>query len=228
MKSLADIAAQLQGYDPQALAVPQVDAILAQLVHPLADSETNPIADALGRVLADDVVSPVDVPPHDNSAMDGFAFDGRQLAPDAPLALQVVGTALAGKAWHGKVAPGQAVKIMTGAIMPAGLDTVVPQEFTRPAGDDRIEIPAGALKRGDNRRLAGEDLKAGRPALPRGERVGPAACGLLASLGVPTVSVVRRLKVAYFSTGDEILSLGEPPREDLRGRCQDSNHRRLW
>ncbi|WP_427912445.1 molybdopterin molybdotransferase MoeA [Ramlibacter sp. MMS24-I3-19] len=220
MKSLADIAAQLQGYDPQALAVPQVDAFLAQLVQPVTGNETVSIADALGRVTADDVVSPVDVPPHDNSAMDGYAFDGSQLAADAPLQLQVVGTALAGKAWHGSVAQGQAVKIMTGAIMPAGLDTVVPQEFTRPAGDDRVEVPAAVLKRGDNRRLAGEDLKAGRPALARGERLGPAGCGLLASLGVPTVRVVRRLKVAYFSTGDEILSLGEAPRE---GAVYDSN-----
>lgn len=220
MKSLAEIAAQLEGYDPQALTVPQVDAFLAQLVHPVAGRETIPIADALGRVLADEVVSPVDVPPHDNSAMDGFAFDGSQLAADAPLVLQVVGTALAGKGWQGQVAAGQALKIMTGAILPTGLDTVVPQEFTRPAGEGRIEIPAGALRRGDNRRLAGEDLRKGRSALARGERLGPAACGLLASLGVPTVPVCRRLKVAYFSTGDEILSLGEPPRE---GAVYDSN-----
>jgi molybdopterin molybdotransferase len=97
---------------------------------------------------------------------------------------------------------------------------VVPQEFTRAAGEGRIEIPAGVLKRGDNRREAGEDLQAGRPALLRGERLGPAACGLLASLGLPTVRVLRRLRVAYFSTGSEILSLGEPLRE---GAVYDSN-----
>jgi molybdopterin molybdotransferase len=134
--------------------------------------------------------------------------------------LQVVGTALAGKAWQGSVAAGQALKIMTGAILPPGLDTVVPQEFTRAAADGRVEVPADVVRRGDNRRLAGEDLKAGLPALQRGERLGPAACGLLASLGLPTVQVARRLKVAYFSTGDEILSLGEPPRE---GAVYDSN-----
>jgi molybdopterin molybdotransferase len=220
VKSLADIAAQLQGYDPQALPASQVDAFLAQLVQPVAGHESVDVADALGRVLADDVISPLDVPPHDNSAMDGFAFDGAQLSADAPLALQVVGTALAGKAWHGTVGPGQAVKIMTGAIMPAGLDTVVPQEFTQATSDGRITVPAGVLRRGDNRRHAGEDLRAGRPALLRGQRVGPAACGLLASLGLPTVKVMRRIKVAYFSTGDEILSLGEPPRE---GAVYDSN-----
>ncbi|MFD0669544.1 molybdopterin molybdotransferase MoeA [Ramlibacter sp. MAHUQ-53] len=220
MKTLEQIAAELQGYDPQALPAAAVNDFLARLAEPVAGSETVGVLDALGRVLAEDLVSPISVPPHDNSAMDGFAFDGAQLRPDAPLVLEPVGTALAGKAWQGAVGPGQCVKIMTGAIMPAGLDTVVPQEFTRPAGEGRIEVPAGALKAGDNRRLCGEDLMAGRPALLRGERLGPAACGLVASLGLAEVKVVRRLKVAYFSTGDEILSLGEAPRE---GAVYDSN-----
>jgi molybdopterin molybdotransferase len=131
-----------------------------------------------------------------------------------------VGTALAGKAWQGQVGRGQCVKIMTGAIMPAGLDTVVPQEFTKALPDGRVEIPAGLLQPGDNRRHAGEDLMQGRPALRAGERIGPAACGLIASLGIAQVEVFRRLKVAYFSTGDEILSLGEPARE---GAVFDSN-----
>ncbi|GAC1543143.1 MAG: molybdopterin molybdotransferase MoeA [Ramlibacter sp.] len=220
MKSLAEIAAQLQGYDPHALLAPQVDAFLAQLVQPVAGVQAVGIADALGRVMADDVVSPLNVPPHDNSAMDGFAFDGSQLLAGQTLRLQVVGTALAGKAWQGQLGAGQALKIMTGAILPDGLDTVVPQELARTVVSGSIEVPADVVQRGDNRRLAGEDLAAGRPALLRGERLGPAACGLLASLGLPTVSVVRRLKVAYFSTGDEILSLGEPTRE---GAVYDSN-----
>ncbi len=164
-------------------------------------------------------MSPISVPPHDNSAMDGFALDGAQLQPGAPLTLKIVGTALAGKAWPGTVGSGECVKIMTGAIMPAGLDTVVPQEFTRVDGDT-VHIPIGVLQRGDNRRLLGEDLMAGRPALAAGTRLGPAACGLLASLGVPAVPVYRRLRVAYFSTGDEILSIGEAPRE---GAVYDSN-----
>ena len=219
MKTIEQIAAELQGYDPQALSAGQVNEFLARLVTPVDATERVSPFGALGRVLAEDVISPISVPPHDNSAMDGFAFDGAQLGLDA-LALDVVGTAYAGKAWQGTVKPGQCVKIMTGAIMPAGLDTVVPQEFTRPAGEGRIEVPAGALKAGDNRRLCGEDLMAGRPALLRGERLGPAACGLVASLGLAEVKVVRRLKVAYFSTGDEILSLGEAPRE---GAVYDSN-----
>ena len=131
----------------------------------------------------------------------------------------MVGTAFAGKAWQGEVRAGQCVKIMTGAVMPAGLDTVVPQELVSLEGE-HVLIPAGALQAGDNRRCAGEDLMAGQPALRAGERLAPAACGLVASLGVAQVEVFRRLKVAYFSTGDEILSLGEPPRE---GAVYDSN-----
>ncbi|RYF36939.1 MAG: molybdopterin molybdenumtransferase MoeA [Comamonadaceae bacterium] len=219
-RTIADIGAQLQGYDPQALSADAVNAFLAQLVAPVEDTESVPVLAALGRVLARDLVSPISVPPHDNSAMDGFAFDGAQLAAGTPLRLALVGTALAGKAWSGSVGPGQCVKIMTGAIMPAGLDTVVPQEFTKTGDDGRIEIPGGLLQPGDNRRLAGEDLMQGRPALLRGERLGPAALGLIASLGIAEVPVVRRLRVAYFSTGDEILSLGEPPRE---GAVYDSN-----
>jgi molybdopterin molybdotransferase len=218
--SIAEIAVRLQGYDPQALSADGVGAFLAELVHPIAETQSVAVIDALGRVLASDLVSPISVPPHDNSAMDGYAFDGGQLAGGGPLQLAIVGTALAGKAWQGTVGPGQCVKIMTGAIMPAGLDTVVPQEFTKTLPDGRIEIPAGLLQPGDNRRHAGEDLMAGRPALFAGERLGPAACGLVASLGVPRVEVFRRLKVAYFSTGDEILSLGEPQRE---GAVYDSN-----
>jgi len=216
---IAEIAARLQGYDPQALSADAVGAFLAQLVQPVHETEGVGVPLALGRVLAGDLVSPVSVPPHDNSAMDGYAFAGAQLAACA-LQLDVVGTALAGKAWQGTVGPGQCVKIMTGAIMPAGLDTVVPQEFTKTVADGRIEIPAGLLQPGDNRRFKGEDLMEGRPALHAGERLGPASCGLVASLGIGQLTVVRRVKVAYFSTGDEILSLGELPRE---GAVYDSN-----
>ncbi|MEO8654825.1 MAG: gephyrin-like molybdotransferase Glp [Ramlibacter sp.] len=220
MKSIAQVAAQLQGYDPQALSAGAVNDFLARLVEPVRQTEEVAIFDALDRVLAKDLVSPISVPPHDNSAMDGYAFDGEQLKPDAALSLEVVGTALAGKAWHGNVAAGQCLKIMTGAIMPAGLDTVVPQELTQAAGEGRIAIPPGLLRPGDNRRLKGEDLHEGMPALRRGERLTPAACGLVASLGIATVSVVRRLRVAFFSTGDEILSVGDAPRE---GAVYDSN-----
>ncbi len=219
MKSIVQIAARLQGYDPQALAAESVNAFLSQLVEPVAESQDVGIFEALGRVLAQDLVSPISVPPHDNSAMDGYAFASAQLRADAPLTLEVAGTALAGKAWQGELAAGQCVKIMTGAIMPAGTDTVVPQEFVTVQGS-AVTIPPGLLQPGDNRRLKGEDLHEGRPALHAGERLLPAACGLIASLGLKTVNVRRRLRVAYFSTGDEILSLGEAPRE---GAVYDSN-----
>ena len=219
MKSIEQIAAELQGYDPQALSAASVNDFLARLVEPVTQAEELPLFDALDRVLAQDVVSPVSVPPHDNSAMDGYAFDGSQLRDDTPLTLTPVGTALAGKAWQGSVGPGQCLRIMTGAIMPAGLDTVVPQEFAKAEGET-ITIPPGLLQPGDNRRLQGEDVKQGQPALRQGTRLSPAALGLAASLGIPTVRVWRRLKVAYFSTGDEILSLGEAPRE---GSVYDSN-----
>jgi len=219
MKSIEQIAAELQGYDPQALSATAVNEFLSRLVTPVTDTEALGIFEALDRVLAQDMISPVSVPPHDNSAMDGYAFDGSQLRPDQALTLTPVGTALAGKAWQGTVGAGQCVRIMTGAIMPTGLDTVVPQEFVKTEGD-AITLPAGLLQPGDNRRLLGEDVMAGQPTLRKGERLKPAALGLAASLGIKTVQVMRRLKLAYFSTGDEILSLGEAPRE---GAVYDSN-----
>ena len=221
MKTLDQIAAALQGYDPQALPVDQVHAFLQALVTPLpaTASEALPLFEALDRVLAHDVVSPIDVPAHDNSAMDGYAFHGQALQQDQETPLKVVGTAFAGKAWQGQVQAGECLRIMTGAILPHGLDTVVPQELTR-ASDDSITIPANLLKPGDNRRLRGEDLRQNQAALTRGQRLTPAALGLVASLGLPQVQVMRRLRVAYFSTGDEVLSVGEAPRE---GAIYDSN-----
>ena len=219
MKTIATIAAELQGYDPQALRVDAVNAFLSRLVEPVTTQESVGIFQALGRVLAQDVISPISVPAHDNSAMDGYAFDSAQLSGDAPLKLAVAGTLRAGAGWALPVAPGACVKIMTGAIMPSGLDTVVPQEFVS-VNDNGITIPAGLLHAGDNRRLRGEDLMQGQPALRKGQLLTPAALGLLASLGIEQVAVWRKLRVAYFSTGDEILSLGQPPRE---GAVYDSN-----
>lgn len=221
MKTLAQIAAELQGYDPQALAADAVHEFLARLVWPVRKSETVGVFEALGRVLAEEVVSPISVPPHDNSAMDGYAFAGAQLRPGQALTLRPVeGTAFAGKAWGGRVEAGQCLRIMTGAILPAGLDTVVPQELVQLGPDGGITLFPDTLQVGDNRRLRGEDLMLGQAALRAGQRLGPAALGLIASLGLARVQVFRRLKVAYFSTGDEILSLGEMPRE---GAVYDSN-----
>ena len=217
--TLDDIARSLQGYDPQALKMDDANAFIAKLVSPVQGVETLALRQCGGRVLAQDVVSPISVPAHDNSAMDGFAFSGALLQRGQALALRSVGTALAGKAWVGTVAVGECLKVMTGAILPSGLDTVVPQEFIRQEGDV-VHIPADILKAGDNRRLRGEDLQQGGVALQKGELLTPAALGLAASLGLQALLVRRRLRVAYLSTGDEVLSVDEPLRE---GAVFDSN-----
>lgn len=222
--SLSEIAERLQGYDPDAMDVATVQAILSRWVQPLPSSETLALHAALDRVLAEDVVSPIDVPAHDNSAMDGYAFAGSQLQPDRGLRLKVAGRALAGAPWLGDIPPGECIRIMTGAVMPTGLDTVVPQELVTLDGDGFIHITPGLLKPGANRRRCAEDLQQGAVALTRGERLTPAALGLLASLGLTEVRVFRALRVAYFSTGDEILSPGEAPRT---GAVYDSNRHTL-
>ena len=219
MKSLAQIAQALEGYDPDALAADTVNAFLAEMVPPPTHTQSLELMHALGRVLAQDVISPIDVPAHDNSAMDGYAFDGSALNATQTLQLRVVGTALAGKAYESKVTAGQCLKIMTGAIVSPPLNTVVPQELMQIQGRD-ILIPPGLLRVGDNRRFRGEDVPCGSVALAAGTVLTPACMGLLASLGLSTVQVYRKLRVAYFSTGDEILSLGDAPRE---GAVYDSN-----
>ncbi len=207
-QTLAEAIGCLSGYDPDALAVEQARAIIERVVVPVEAAERVAVRAALGRPLAGDVVSPIDVPANDNSAMDGYAVRFADLAADAPTALAVVGTAFAGRPFEGNTAPGQAVRVMTGAVMPAGTDTVVVQEVVTRDGE-RVVVPPGQ-RCGQHRRLRGEDLGRGRPALLAGKRVGPAELGLLASLGFAEVAVRRRLRVAFFSTGDELRSLGEP------------------
>jgi len=222
--SLQQIASCVAGYDPSALPVAQAQDFIARLVPVVQAVEMKPIRDALGRVLAQDIVSPIDVPAHDNSAMDGYALRGSELRADGPTRLRVVGSGLAGQNFEGAVPAGACVRIMTGAVMPAGLDTVVPQEFTQQDGD-AVLVPPGLLLVGDNRRLAGEDLALGEVALAAGRVLRPADLGLLASLGRAEVPLRRRLRVAFFSTGDELRSIGEP----LDAGCvYDSNRYTLW
>jgi len=230
LKTLDQITSCLSGYDPEALNAELARAAILDFVRrPVAVSETVALRAALGRVLAADVISPIDVPGHDNSAMDGYAFAGSALAAraaDAPLQLLIGATLHAGDAPAALPAPDQCLRIMTGAVMPAGCDTVVPQEFCELADTPdgrvmRVSVALSAtLKPGDNRRLRGEDLATGSRALGAGRRLRPADLGLLASLGIGAVTVQRRLRVAYFSTGDELTAVGQPL---APGAIYDSN-----
>ncbi|WP_321798392.1 gephyrin-like molybdotransferase Glp [Burkholderia sp. BCC1988] len=212
-RTAPDSAAPLSLADAQALA--------CRFAVPVDACETVPLHDALDRVLAADVNAPFDIPAYDNSAMDGYAFDGSALAlaAAADIALTVAGTALAGHPFDGAVVPGTCIRIMTGAAMPAGCDTVIPQERVRVDGDV-IRFAAHEVARGANCRRAGEDLARGACALAAGRILCPSDLGLLASFGLREVTVRRRVRVAVFSTGDELREPGEPLG---RGTLYDSN-----
>jgi molybdopterin molybdotransferase len=220
---LASVISCLDGYDPNALPVAQVNQVIRQFVRPITGYEHVAVREALGRVLARDIVSPINVPAHDNSAMDGWAVRGSDLDATAAVTLAEIGNSLAGREFTGKVSRGECVRITTGAVMPHGCDTVIPLELVQAEGT-RIRIPAGQ-ETGANRRLAGEDLARGKVALAGGVILRPAELGLIASLGIPEVKVRRRLRVAFFSTGDELKSLGEPLAE---GEVYDSNRYTLY
>jgi molybdopterin molybdotransferase len=184
-------------------------AMLADL-RAIEQATTVPLAALVGRVLATDLISPIDVPAHDNAAMDGYAFDGAALRPGTSLDLRATGeTILAGRSATVPVGTGDCIRIMTGAVMPAGLDTVVPLELCAVEGD-RVSIAADVIRAGENRRRRGEDLALGRPALRAGTILRPADIGLAASLGLTELPVRRRLRVAVFSTGDEVQAPGGP------------------
>ncbi|HWS76292.1 MAG TPA: gephyrin-like molybdotransferase Glp [Quisquiliibacterium sp.] len=217
-RPLAAAIGCLPEYDPDALPVESARRVIADFVSPVRAVERVGIRAALDRVLAGDVLSPFDVPASDNSAMDGYALRGADLAADSITSLRIVGSAFAGRPFGGAVGPGEAVRIMTGAVMPGGCDTVVPQEHAR-VEEARLVVPPGQSV-GQHRRLRGEDLAAGRTALSGGRRLSPADLGLLASLGFAEVAVRRRLRVAFFSTGDELRSIGEPLSP---GQVYDSN-----
>ena len=194
--------------DPDLLPPDEAMRRIRAHVRAVDATETVAVIDALGRVAARDVVSPMNVPGHVNSAMDGYACAGDSLPETGPRWYEVAGAAYAGKPFAGRIGPSQAVRIMTGAVMPEGADTVVMQEHVEVDGD-RVRIPPGA-RPGQHVRLAGEDLAAGAVVVPRGRRLMPAEMGLLASLGIAEVRTFRTLRVAYFSTGDEIRPPGAP------------------
>jgi molybdopterin molybdotransferase len=221
--SIDAVASCVDGYDPDALPVDAARAAIRACLAPVDGVERVATRSALGRVLAEDIVPTIDVPAHDNSAMDGWALRAADLQPGAETVLTEVGTALAGKAYAGTVGRGQCVRVMTGAVLPQGADTVVIQEIVKADGP-RVRVPAGQ-KPGQNVRAAGEDLKTGVPVLRPGRALTPADLGLVASLGIGEVAVRRRLRVAFFSTGDELASIGQPL---APGQVYDSNRYTLY
>jgi len=214
--SLSDLSTQ-HDYDPSAMSVEQARTFIQQFLNPIAEQEIVPLHAALQRTLACDVLSPIPVPPHDYSAMDGYALRVVELA-QAGAQLKIIGKSYAGHVFEGTVAAGECVRIMTGALIPMGCDSVVMQEQVTVAGDG-ITLNK-AVRAGQNIRRAGEDMQQGSIALSCGQTVRAAEMGVLASLGLSEVQVYRKLKVAIFSTGDELQQPGTPL---AAGQIYDSN-----
>ena len=227
MTSILQALSCADNYDPNSLHVDRARELILDLLKPVSGHERVFVRQALDRVLAEDVISPIDVPTHDNSAMDGWAVRSCDLAAGDGTAgetrLKNIGTAFAGRAFEGKVGAGDTVRIMTGGVLPQGVDCVVIQEVVR-VENDAVIIPPGQRKE-QNIRRAGEDLKAGRAAVPAGKKLRPAEIGIIASIGVAELSVRRRVRVALFSTGDELCSIGTPL---APGAVYDSNRYTLW
>ena len=211
----------MDDYDPNAMHVAKARQFIRQFLKPVSGTEILAIRDSLGRVLAADILSPTNVPNYENSAMDGYAFNSEDIGKSNTF--KVIGTTFAGKAFRGEIQSGECVRIMTGGMMPKGADTVIMQEKIKVDADliSIIEAP----KPKANVRYAGEDLQKGNMVLARGHLMRAADLGLIASLGIAEVSVFRKLKVAFFSTGDELASVGETLKE---GQVHDSNRYTLY
>ncbi|MDI1309833.1 MAG: molybdopterin molybdotransferase MoeA [Methylotenera sp.] len=211
----------MDDYDPNSMPVAKARQFIKQFLTPITTTEVLPIRESLGRVIAADILSPANVPNYDNSAMDGYAFNSADINKSTEL--KVIGSAFAGKAFVGGIQAGECVRIMTGGMMPKGADTVIVQERVTVNGD-LIQF-SEAPKPKANVRYAGEDLQLGKTVLPVGHMIRAADLGLIASLGIGEVSVYRKLKVAFFSTGDELASIGKPLQE---GQVYDSNRYTLY
>ncbi len=204
------------------LPVEEARARLSAALHVVEETEQVELRKAIGRVISVDVVSPVDVPGYANSAMDGYAISSASIPTDADTQLQIVGTAWAGKVFDAQVHVGQAVRIFTGAQMPSGTDTVVIQEHVS-VEHDMVTIDRN-VQAEKNVRLAGEDVQRNQRILTAGTKINAAEVGLLASLGINRVAVYRRLRVAFFTTGDELCALDSHAGKPLApGMLFDSN-----
>nr|VFK24350.1 MAG: molybdopterin molybdochelatase [Candidatus Kentron sp. MB] len=210
------------------LSVSEAHTRILQEMGPVAETELVNIRDALGRILSEDIFAPFDVPPYTNAAMDGYAIRGEDFLSEGLREFAVIGAAWAGRPYRGASARmGEAIQIMTGAVIPKGTDTVLMQEHVQRKGNTLHIDPAhGSICiKGQHIRAAGEDLPKGALVLRAGKRILPSDLGLLASLGIGEIRVKRRLRVAFFCTGDELRSIGEPLEE---GNIFDSNRYTLY
>ena len=211
-------------FEPGMISLDEALRRIETLVVPVRACERLPIRECLDRVNNEAVKSPLDVPPLANSAMDGFAVAVASLAADGFTELDVVGTAYAGEPFEGACGPGQCVRIMTGALIPQGTDAVIMQEQAELVSDGRIRVD-GDHRLNENIRQAGEDVRKGDVVLDAGVRLSPADLGVLASLGLSHLQVRRKPVVAFFSTGDELVAVGEPLEP---GKIYDSNRYSLY
>lgn len=195
-------------YDTESISVKSARQKILAKIAPIVTTERVTLQQSINRVLAEDVVATINVPGHTNSAMDGYALSGDDLPDTAPRQYSVIGTALAGRPFRGQCHAGQCVRIMTGAVVPAGTDTVVMQEHSEKVTDTEIRLAAGN-KKGQNVRLAGEDISQGSIVLKKGHCIQAADLGVIASIGIAEISVYRRPRIAFFSTGDELRSIGD-------------------
>jgi len=205
------------------LSVDDAKQRILKNIFPVLGHEKLAIRSALNRVLAEDIQSTINVPPYDNSAMDGYALNSADLPASGHTSLDLVGESFAGRPYIGSLECGQAIRIMTGAVIPDGADTIIMQEQVKREGDS-ITIQTGH-KKGDHVRCIGEDMRVGQTILKRGQMITPSELGLLSSLGLAEISVIRKIRVAFFSTGDELKSVGETLEE---GQIYDSNRYTLY
>ncbi len=212
-------------FGPDTLHVEDARNKILDSINPPGDIEQLSIRDALDRVLANTIKSTINVPSHTNSAMDGYAISGADIPITKTKELVIVGTVMAGKPLDIRISAGECARIMTGGKMPAGTDTVIMQEHVQRTDNEKIIRISPDHHAGQNVRQAGEDLSRNDVVFQSGKRLTPADIGMLASIGIAEVSVFKRIKVIFFSTGDELCNVGEHLKD---GQIYDSNRYTLY